>query len=95
MIHRVEISRFAEKQLRKIPQHIRKKLQIWVQSVEDLGLEAVRKSPGYHDEPLHGRLVGKRSIRLNDAYRAIYVIKKNGSVEFVNIEEVNKHEYKK
>jgi hypothetical protein len=30
---------------------------------------------------------------LNKAYRAIYREMKNGHVEFVRIEEVNKHEY--
>lgn len=48
--------------------------------------------PGYHDEPLKGARVGQRSIRLNRAYRAIYVIKNDG-IEFGSVEEVNKHDY--
>lgn len=56
------------------------------------GLEEVRKVPGYHDEPLKGQRAGQRSIRLSRAYRAIYEIKSDG-VEFVLVEEVNKHEY--
>lgn len=32
-------------------------------------------------------------IRLNKAYRAIYVTRKDGITELINIEEVNKHDY--
>lgn len=45
-----------------------------------------------HDEPLKGNRKGQRSIRLNRHYRAIYVIKKE-TIEFVEIQEVTKHEY--
>jgi len=56
-------------------------------------LEEVRKIPGYHDEPLKGRRAGQRSIRLSKAYRAIYVLLESGSIEFVSVEEVSKHDY--
>ena len=56
MVRRVEISRRAEKQLRKVPQHIGFNLMIWVTAVEFDGLEVVGKVPGYHDEPLKGAL---------------------------------------
>ncbi len=92
MIHEVEISKRAEKQLRKLPEGIVQLLFIWVRAVKEEGLESVRKSPGYHDEPLKGERKGQRSIRLSRAYRAIYVIRKTG-VEFVFVEEVNKHDY--
>lgn len=49
--------------------------------------------PGYHDEPLKGKRVGQRSIRLNRAYRAIYEIDETGQVHFIEVLEVNKHEY--
>ncbi len=65
----------------------------WVDAVELRSLEEIRKVPGYHDEPLSGSRKGQRSIRLNKSYRAIYVIKAEKTIEFVNIEEVNKHEY--
>jgi toxin HigB-1 len=67
-------------------------LIIWVTAVEHDGLEEVRKARGYHDEPLQGRRVGQRSIRLSSSYRAIYEIKKH-TVEFVSVEEVSKHDY--
>jgi proteic killer suppression protein len=92
MIFRVEISRLAEKQLRKLPRHIVDHLLIWVAAVEHDGLEEVRKVPGYHDEPLKGDRAGQRSIRLSRAYRAIYEIKQD-TARFVSVEEVSKHEY--
>ena len=92
MITRVELSRRAEKDLLSVPLHIAIKLRDWRRDVETLGLEEVRKIPGFHDEPLKGKRLGQRSVRLNRDFRAIYVIKKNG-VEFVSIEEVNKHDY--
>jgi proteic killer suppression protein len=90
---RVELSKQAEKALRKIPRYIALNLAEWVQAVELEGVEKVRKIPGYHDEVLQGRRKGQRSIRLSLAYRAIYEMRKDGKIEFVSIEEVNKHEY--
>ncbi len=92
MIFRVEITRRAEKQLRKLPRHVVDNLMIWVTAVEHDGLEEVRKIPGYHDESLKGDRMGQRSIRLSRAYRAIYEIK-GDTAEFVSVEEVSKHEY--
>ncbi len=92
MIRRVEITRLAEKQLRKLPRHIVDNLMIWVAAVEHDGLEQVRKVRGYHDESLKGERAGQRSIRLSRAYRAIYEIKED-TVRFVSVEEVSKHEY--
>ena len=92
MISRVEITDAAKKDLRRLPVHIVRKLLKWIDDVDESGLEEVRKRPGWHDEPLHGKRKGQRSIRLNIGYRAIYVIRNNG-IEFVSIEEVNKHEY--
>jgi toxin HigB-1 len=92
VINRVVIARRAEKQLRGMPKWIRDKLAIWAREVELLGLEEVRKIPGYHDEPLQGKHKGQRSIRLNRAYRAIYEIKQDEAV-FASIEEIGKHNY--
>ena len=93
VIKTVRISQVAKKQLRKVPAQVVKKFRTWVISVESEGLEKVREIPGYHDEPLRGRRKGQRSIRLNRAYRAIYKITKEGALELVNVEEVNKHDY--
>ena len=79
--------------LNKVPAHIKAKLLIWVDSVEQLGIHQVRKVPGYHDEPLKGKRAGQRSIRLSKSYRAIYVMTNSGNMDIIAVEEVNKHEY--
>ena len=92
MINIVDLTN-AKKDIKKVPLHVRTKLFGWVDDVEERGLEAVRKTPGYHDEPLKGKRAGQRSIRLTIAYRAIYIEKKDKGIEFVSVEEVNKHDY--
>ena len=92
-IQRVEITSLAKKQIRKLPRHIVENLAAWVDDIETRGLEEVRKIPGYHDEPLRGDRQGQRSIRLSRSYRAIYIIKDSGEVQFVSVEEVSKHDY--
>ena len=92
MIRVVVLSPRARKQLRTVPPFIATKLAAWVEAVEATGLEAVRRVPGFHDEPLKGPRAGQRSIRLSRAYRAIYVIHE-GEVVFVRVEEVHKHDY--
>lgn len=93
MICNVVLSRKADKQIDKIPDHISANLFSWVDDVKKNGLEEVRKWPSYHDEPLKGKRRGQRSIRLNRAYRAIYEIRKGSLIEFVKVKEVSKHEY--
>lgn len=77
----------------KAPIHVRRKLALWVRSVETIGVEAVRKIPGYHDEPLLGRRAGQRSIRLSRQWRAIYAVLTDAQVEFIEVQEVNPHAY--
>ncbi len=93
MINRVQLSSQAQKDLRQVPHPILTKFRAWVDDIEEAGLEAARRRPGYHDEPLKGQRKGQRSVRLNRAWRAIYVIATDGSVELVRVEEVNKHDY--
>ena len=71
MITTVRITKRAQKDLRKVPMHVAKKLRRWVHDVAKYGLEEVRKVSGYHDEPLKGEREGQRSIRLSRSYRAI------------------------
>ncbi len=87
----VLVSKSAEKDLRKIPNHIKESLRNWMATVERLGIGEARKFSGFHDEPLHGERKGQRSVRLNKAYRAIYIETIQG-LELLVI-EVNKHEY--
>ena len=89
----IQISRFAEKQLRKIPAHIKEALLYWMNIVEIHGIREVRTLQGYHDEPLKGMREGQRSVRLNRAYRVIYEEGEDGLLTIITILEVNKHDY--
>jgi proteic killer suppression protein len=96
MINVVELSEFLNKQIKKrqIPDFILVKLQDWVEDVENRGLEIVRRIPGYHDEPLKGKLAGVRSIRLGKGWRAYYQVKESERI-VVWVERIDKHEYGK
>lgn len=89
----VEFSKKAKKDIHKIPANLQDKLFLWIKIVNEFGLMVARQSKGFHDEALKGERHGQRSIRLNIAYRAIYILNKDDQVEFVEIIEVNKHEY--
>jgi proteic killer suppression protein len=92
-IYDVELSPQAKRDLRKVPAYILDKFEGWVKAVEREGLRQVQRIPGYHDEPLKGKRSVQRSIRLNKAYRAVYILKNKKEIEFLWVEEVNKHEY--
>lgn len=93
MICDVELGRRAAKQIERVPRYVAQKLLEWVRAVEVEGLDEVRKLPGFHDEPLHGRRRGQRSIRLTRAYRAVYVESHRDGLALVRVEEVSKHDY--
>ena len=78
--------------MRFLPLYILDNLQSWIEAVNENGIEETRKAIGYHDEPLTGARKGQRSIRLNRAYRAIYIVRKENS-KFIEIIEINKHDY--
>ena len=91
MIRDVRLS-VPDKVLAKLPKQVLVKLHLWITLVGEQGLDEVRRIPGFHDEPLSGQRVGQRSIRLNRSYRAFYRIKR-GVVVFVDVFELNKHDY--
>ncbi len=90
-MNKVIFSKKAQKQLKKVPLHIVRNLQVWSGQVETVGIIEVRKTPGYHDEPLYGDKKGQRSIRLSRAYRAFYIERNDHIV--IEVIEVNKHDY--
>lgn len=91
IITKVMISRFAEKQIERLPDYISDAFADWIETVEEMGIRYVRRLPGYHDEPLKGRRLGERSVRLNRSYRVFY-IETVEEIEITGI-EVNKHDY--
>ncbi len=88
----VDLTRI-EKKFWKLPKPIRSKIDDWIWDVKFKGLHAVRKIPGYHDEPLQGDRFGQRSIRLNRSWRLIYEERKDGQIKIIQVQEVSKHEY--
>jgi toxin HigB-1 len=93
VVKNLALSKRAMKNLSKLPQHIRDKLDFWIIGVENFGLEIMRKTPGFHDEPLFGKRKGQRSIRLSNHYRAIYELRSSSAKHIVLVTEVSKHEY--
>lgn len=92
-IQRVVWQKSVSKQLERLPSHIVKKFYAWVSAIRLAGLRQVRMSPGFHDEPLRGQRAGQRSVRLSRDYRAIYEERKDGCIEFIEVIEVNLHDY--
>ena len=90
---RIWVTKFAEKQIRKLPHHIVAAYYTWVKTVELDGIRQTRLLPGYHDEPLKGDRKGQRSVRLSKGYRVIYEETESGNVVLIGVQEVNKHEY--
>lgn len=88
----VILNKNAQKQIKKVPAHIARKLLIWAEQVEMLGIEEIRKIPGIHDEPLRGNRKNQRSIRLSKAYRAFYI--EHDDTIVIEVIEVNKHDYR-
>lgn len=88
---RVYSSKLFEKQVKKVPDAIKKVAETWVRSVELKGIIEARHIPGYHDEPLQGKRFGQRSIRLNRCYRLIY--EENKFENIIILLEVTKHDY--
>jgi proteic killer suppression protein len=80
----------AQRQLKRTPKQIVRKLRDWVLRVSTYGLREVAKIPGYHDEPLSGERKGQRSIRLSRLWRAIYHL----VPQRLTITTVTPHEYR-
>ena len=92
-IYSVRVTKKALENLEKVPRRIVKKFDRWFEMVENQGIREARKIKSYHDEPLQGDRFGQRSIRLNRAYRAFYIEKRDGIIELIEVLEVNKHDY--
>ena len=91
----VELTRLAEKQLKKLPQYIVISFDQWVETIEIDGYENMQKIKGYRDHSLLGIRKGQRSSSITKAYRVIYEVKEDLKLKIIEVQEVNKHEYKK
>ena len=84
--------------LKKVPLHIRKNLNLWILTAQEEGIEKARKIPGYHDEPLQGDKIGRRSIRLNRQWRGEYIETQSEEntgivIDLILVIEVHPHDY--
>lgn len=93
LLTKISLTKFAEKQLKRLPKNILAAYYTWVKTIEIDGIRNTRKLPGYHDEPLKGDRKGQRSVRLNKSYRVIYEETNDGSIILIAVQEINKHEY--
>lgn len=89
----VQLTKFAEKQITKLPKHIVEALKLWVHMVQSEGVWSVRRRLSYHDESLKGKRAGERSVRLSRSYRAIYIEEDEKEVFILAVQEINKHDY--
>jgi proteic killer suppression protein len=90
---RVEYGREVAASLDRMPFYVHLRFKNWLADIELKGLDEARKRPGYHDEPLKGRRIGQRSVRLNRAYRVIYMELRGELIVIVRVLEVTKHDY--
>jgi len=90
-MNRIILTKKVQKQIKKVPDYIRGNFHLWVKTVEKCGIKETRKIKGYHDEPLFGKRINQRSVRLSKAYRVFYIEHKDKIV--IEVIEVNKHEY--
>ena len=90
---RVEVTKFAEKQLRRVPNEIFESFIYWKDLIHQGGLRKMRIIRSFHDEPLKGSRQGQRSSKLNQSYRVVYFEKDETEVIVICVIEVNKHEY--
>ncbi len=89
----VTYTKRAEKDIKRLAVHIKKALLNWTHTVELNGIREVRKSLGYHDEPLKGKRKGQRSVRLSKGYRVIYEENELKEIILLEVQEVTNHEY--
>lgn len=89
----VTITKYAQKNLNKIPRHILVQFDLWVEVIETEGFKAMQKIKGYNDHPLVGNRKGQRSSYLSRSWRVIYTLNDKTNVINVEVLEVNHHEY--
>jgi proteic killer suppression protein len=91
--YEVLIPKKVDQDVEYLPIQVLKKFRSWIKFVKLYGIREVRLVKGYHDEPLKGERAGQRSIRLNRAYRVIYIELQNDEIEIIKVIEVHKHDY--
>ena len=89
----VEITRSAEKELKKAPLEIRDSFDAWKNLIEQYGPSGIQRINGYWDHALKGEWKGARSSSLNEQWRVIYVVA--GSLVRIMVLKVTPHDYRR
>ena len=90
---RVLYHRQATKRIKRLPPHVREKLDVWVEIARHEGPAGLGAFPGFNDEALSGVWKGFRSSRLSRQYRVIYSVDKD--ILRILIVDVTAHDYKR
>ena len=80
-----------KKEINNLPTQCKKKYAVFKYISECSGLSGIRNYPGLKLERLKGGLKGIFSIRLNIAYRVLFIV--DEEKKLIEICEVSKHEY--
>jgi plasmid maintenance system killer protein len=95
---RIVETKDAQKTLKRLPLNILRSYEIWARLVEEHGSQILREFKGYHTEKLTGELRGFSSSRLNNKWRVVYRLDREGLTEVLELVEVCKitpHDYRR
>ena len=90
---KIEISKSADKVLKKAPLEIRNAFDAWKNIIQLQGVVGILTFNGYRDHPLKGDWEGARSSSLNNQWRVIYYVSDKEVKIFVL--EVTPHDYRR
>lgn len=89
----IEISKSADKVLKKAPLEIRNAFDAWKNLAQMSGVQGLKMINGYRDHALKGDWEGARSSSLNYQWRVIYYVSETEIKIFVL--EVTPHDYRR
>jgi proteic killer suppression protein len=89
----VELTKNAEKDLRRLPRNVLILFGEWIETIEIDGYDEMKKIKGYRDHALKGKRLGQRSSSLTYSYRVIYEYKSEKNIKIIEVLEVNNHDY--
>jgi len=89
----VEISKTANKKMKKLPVQVKRALTVWINIAKIEGPSGLRNAKGFNDEPLRGAWIGFRSSRLNRQYRVIY--QAHNDIVTIAVIDITAHDYQR
>lgn len=92
-MYKIEISKSADKTLKKAPVEIRDAFDAWKNVVQLQGVLGLKAINGYRDHALKGDWEGARSSSLNEQWRVVYLVMEKEVKIFVF--EVTPHDYRR